>query len=117
MTQVIFTKYRESLIFECLGHTGYGERGADILCSAVSCLCYTLDAYLKEAEQDGRLSRLFCEFSDGKVSLCFEPKEEDPEGLSEAVRAILGGFQLLEETYPGYITCEFDCQFAPFCIE
>ena len=46
MTDVSFVKYRDTYIFQCSGHTGYAAAGEDILCSAVSVLCYTLREYL-----------------------------------------------------------------------
>ncbi len=54
MTCITFTRHRDRYLFECEGHTGYSKRGCDILCSAVSCLCYTLDAYLQGAYEDGK---------------------------------------------------------------
>ena len=42
MTKITFDTYYDTYLFECIGHTEYATAGQDILCSAVSILCYTL---------------------------------------------------------------------------
>lgn len=105
MTRVSFVQYRDSYIFQCTGHTGFAQSGEDILCSAVSVLCYTLDEYLQRAHSEGRLKRYESSFSSADVTVEFEPVQEDG-ALLEAVRAVLGGFILLAENYGDYIIAD-----------
>lgn len=107
MTHVTYSDYRDTQEFECVGHTGYAPLGADILCSAVSCLCYTLDAYLSKAYDEGKIKSYSSDFRDGSVNVRFEYSEEyDSAAIREAVGAILYGFVLLEESFPEYIDAD-----------
>ncbi len=106
MTTVSFDTYYDTGIFQCEGHSGYSEPGSDIVCSAVSVLCYTLDEYLSRLELEGRISSYKREFTDGYVSMEFGYNPYDG-GISDGVEAIMGGFSLLSEHFPEYVTTEF----------
>ena len=106
MTEVSFVKYRDTYIFQCSGHTGYAAAGEDILCSAVSVLCYTLREYLAGTELDSRLAKLSHTFVPGEVVIEFRPADEGDAALIEAVRAILGGFEILAESFGDYISTD-----------
>ncbi|MBQ2729674.1 MAG: ribosomal-processing cysteine protease Prp [Clostridia bacterium] len=107
MTSISYTEYYEAHIFECVGHTGYSTAGNDILCSAVSCLCYTLDAYLRGCVLEGKITHYVSEFNEGNVRIQYEYTDIcNTEALLEAVRAILGGFILLEENFPDHINVD-----------
>ncbi len=103
MTDVSFVKYRDTYIFQCSGHTGYAAAGEDILCSAVSVLCYTLREYLAGTELDSRLAKFRHTFVPGEVVIEFRAAHEEDTALIEAVRAILGGFEILAESFGEYI--------------
>lgn len=106
MTEISFNLYDSTYIFECKGHTGYSARGSDILCSAVSVLCYTLKDLLEDMEAAGRIYRLICDFHDGMAIIEFSPASEKDISLLEAVEALLRGFRILGEGYPEYITAD-----------
>ncbi len=107
MTQITFTQYYDTYLFECKGHTGYSSCGRDILCSAVSCLCYTLDRYLTGAREKGLIENYRSDFSEGNVSISFEYADISfPFAAEEAVRAILEGFVLLSENFPDHISAD-----------
>ena len=72
MTSISYTTHYDVHIFECSGHTGYASAGRDILCSAVSCLCYTLDAYLGRCTETGDITSYTADFGDGYVQIKFE---------------------------------------------
>lgn len=104
MTHVSYESYHDLHIFECVGHTGYSSLGTDILCSAISCLCYTLDAYLQKGYDEGSITNFVSDFSDGYVRLQFEYCDKyDSQRCDEAINAVLSGFTLLEQSYPDYI--------------
>lgn len=110
MTSISYLTYHDTYIFECSGHTGYADAGKDILCSAVSTLCYTLDAYLQNARERGDIARYISDFSDGNVRIEFECADicrEREEAILEAADAILGGFRLLWESFPDHISIDF----------
>ena len=107
MTEITFTKYHDSYLFDCHGHTEYSTAGSDILCSAVSCLCYTLDDYIRKLYERGDTSLYTSDFEDGNVSIRFIPADTANEtAITEAVTAILSGFRLLEENFPDHISTD-----------
>ena len=56
MTKITFESYRDVFYLDCTGHAEYSRAGGDILCSAISMLCYTLDNYLEKAYIRGDVS-------------------------------------------------------------
>lgn len=108
MTRVSFERYHDTYLFDCCGHTGYASAGRDILCSAVSVLCYTLAAYLEKAREMGTIANFISDFSDGNVHMRYDLADTfGIEKTEEAVSAILLGFTLLEENYPDHIETDF----------
>lgn len=107
MTSITFVKYNGEYIFECRGHTEYASYGNDILCSAVSVLCYTLASYLEKAQAEGNICSLNSHFSPGEVLISFELCDTYPHNIAlKVVDAILGGFLLLEESFPDHIKAD-----------
>ncbi len=104
MTEISFDLCGDTYIFECVGHTGFSASGSDILCSAVSILCYTLKDFLEDMEADGRISDLICDLRGGTAIIEFRTASDDDTSLLEAVCALLGGFRLLGDNYPEYIS-------------
>lgn len=107
MTLISYYCCYDTRTLECRGHTGFGTAGRDILCSAVSCLCHTLDAYLQKARDKGYVRSYSSELSPGYAKLCFELCDEgERKGVNEAVDAILTGFLMLEESFPDFISTD-----------
>ncbi|MCI8944970.1 MAG: ribosomal-processing cysteine protease Prp [Clostridia bacterium] len=49
MTKVFVTKQNDSIVeIECVGHTGYGVEGEDVVCAALSAIVQTAILGLKE---------------------------------------------------------------------
>lgn len=72
MTRISFDTYYDTYLFECTGHTEYASAGQDILCSAVSILCYTLRALLRDAYEEGKIDQYREDFSAGYARIDFE---------------------------------------------
>lgn len=107
MTEITFTNYHDTYILSCTGHTGFSTVGPDILCSAVSCLCYTFDAYIQNLYDRGDTSFYQSQFNDGSVRIEFILSDTaDKKPAMEAVGAILSGFKLLWENFPDHITLD-----------
>lgn len=106
MTYVTLERYYDTYIFRCVGHSGFSSTGGDMVCSAVSVLCYTLDDYLTRASLEGRIRDYTKDFSSGNVSMEFQPVNESDTGVIEGMEAILGGFALLSESFPEYVNAE-----------
>lgn len=105
MTKISFDTYYDSYLFECVGHTEYASAGHDILCSAISILCYTLRALLRDAYEEGKIDRYREDFSAGYVRMDFE-LPDDCAPILDNVMAILRGFQLLEEAFPDFVEAD-----------
>ncbi len=79
---------------EVTGHADSGPLGADMVCAAVSSLCYTLEAALR------RMGCLrFAEFLSGGVILEGEASGSGA-AMWEALATVTGGLRLLCEEYP-----------------
>lgn len=105
MTKISFDTYYDSYLFECVGHTEYASAGHDILCSAISILCYTLRALLRDAYEEGKIDRYQEDFSPGYVRMDFALPDDSAQIL-DSVMAILRGFQLLEEAFPDFVEAD-----------
>ena len=81
------------------GHTGYAERGKDVVCAAVSSLMQALEIGLEEIlkvrdlrkERDGKIPR---------ISLAWDP--DIPEAQIIA-RTVARSLEAIGESYPGYV--------------
>ena len=100
MITVRFYVKKETVGFEMSGHSGYGEEGSDIICSAVSSCAYMTANTLTEIL--GLNPEI--EVEDGYMKLILN--------ATEALRAqdLLNGFKLhinaMADEYPGYIVCK-----------
>lgn len=75
----------------CKGHAGFDEPGKDIVCAAVTILCYTLAENLPWDRWRGDL----CE---GDISIEMDCAEQSDE--RKAFEVIKKGLKLLAEKYP-----------------
>lgn len=107
MTSISFIRIHDTYRFECVGHTEYASAGKDILCSAVSVLCYTLGAYLEKLYEQGAITDFESDMREGFVCMSFSFTDSaDEKCCSEAIGAILCGFCLLSESFPDHITAD-----------
>ncbi len=97
MIKVSFLKKGESFIgFELSGHSGYGEEGSDIVCSAVSSVAYMVANTVTEVIGDKASITL----DDGYMKFI-------PEKVSDGVQILLRGMALhlnaLAQQYDKYL--------------
>ena len=83
------------------GHAGYAEKGKDIVCSAVSILTYTLANKLDEDRAEG----LSADLSEGRSIIECEAPAKDLI-IRNDFRQTLLGLELLEESYPQYVSID-----------
>ena len=85
------------------GHSGYSSSGTDIVCSAISILCFTLlNAVM---EQQNKPLKMSYQQKDGYFSLTFFHCND--KCLKAVFYAVCNGFQLLAEQYPDYVSLRF----------
>ena len=80
------------------GHAEHGEKGEDIVCSAISALFYTLAESLCRVEHMIQDDIVFSD-EDGNGHISCKPKEEYEANVSLMYWTILNGMELIAETY------------------
>jgi uncharacterized protein YsxB (DUF464 family) len=87
--------------FSISGHSGYAEKGADIVCAAISAVVTMAEATINEV--CGAKAKVRVKDEDARVTLML-PASCDEE---ETVQAVLSGMLVtllsLKEDYPDYI--------------
>ncbi len=106
MTKVFYREYYDRFLLVVEGHSGFGEKGSDIVCSAASILAYTLLNMLKDEECDKRLILRREVINDGYFCVEVEPFSFSKQRTKGIIETIIMGFALLNEEYPENIKLE-----------
>ena len=80
------------------GHAEHGEKGEDIVCSAISTLFYTLGQSLYESRKMMAEDIYFSD-EDGNGHISCKPKKEYEANVSLIYWTILNGFELVAKNY------------------
>jgi uncharacterized protein YsxB (DUF464 family) len=80
------------------GHAEHGEKGEDIVCSAISVLFYTLAHSLYDF-QDKTENGIDFSDEDGNGHISCTPKKEYEQNIIHIYYTILHGFELVAENY------------------
>ena len=99
MTEVRFYEDSKEFSIEVEGHAGYAEMGSDIVCSAISILIQTLEAYMDVVATE----------TDSEIRSGYAWVYGKGSEAIESFRTILTGLRLIEATYPEYISIEEGC--------
>ncbi len=81
------------------GHAGHGNKGEDIVCSAISALFYTLAASLTQSANMLKKAPIIKD-KDGNGYLKCKPKEEYAGNIARSYWTILVGFEMIAAQYP-----------------
>lgn len=84
---------------ELKGHAGFGKKGQDIVCSAVSTLFYTLGEALYDSASMLWEAPIFKD-EDGEGYLCCQPIREYEGNIARTYWTILVGMQMIANQYP-----------------
>ena len=104
MTYITHNTYYDEHILECSCHAGFGTRGNDLICAAVSILVLTLHYYLTLASENGLVSNFASEIHPGYANIRFTcPRNSEAD---KCYYAIAVGFQMLSESFPDHIFYE-----------
>jgi uncharacterized protein YsxB (DUF464 family) len=88
----------KTFTLDITGHAEHGEKGEDIVCSAISTLFYTLGEALYESRAMMSEDIVFSD-EDGNGHLSCKPKAEYEANVSLIYWTILTGFELIEKNY------------------
>ena len=88
----------KTMELEITGHAGHGKKGKDIVCSAISCLFYTLGESLYEGIEMLEEAPIFKD-EDGEGYLSCIPKKEYEPNISLIYWTILNGMKMVADNY------------------
>lgn len=112
MTRAIFKEPKPGVLeMRVQGHTGFAEMGKDPVCAGASMHAFTVAACI-EAMGDKLKKAPNITIRNGSVRVVAKPK---PEYMAEAKHVFyygVVGFQLLEQSYPGFVELESE-MFVP----
>lgn len=103
MTEVGFELKDGTLAFSAKGHAGEKKRESgeeDVICAAVSILCYTLAQTVRFMESDGQTENEACiKISSGDCEILVTPKNEHFAEALHTFLVIENGFALLAKNF------------------
>ena len=101
MTDITFTFQEKSLIgIEAKGHSGYSEKGSDIVCASISTLMYTLIYGLTGIEE---IPSVMAEINDKENLIRASWLKKFTSKTKILTRAIEKSFRQLALKYPDYV--------------
>lgn len=104
MTKVRYD--REGYTLRLCGHAGAGEKGADLICAAVSTLAHTLEAALTDGDSRIKLYRPVIEKHPEKAEIRIrcQPDARAKASCLVAFDTVAAGLKALAEQYPKYVS-------------
>ena len=104
MTHISCGQVGEGFYIEAAGHSGFGEKGRDVVCAGVSTLIFTTYYYLRKLQDVGYIGYLEKTEADGEVSISARCAEGEQTILKTAFEMALTGFEMLAENFPQCVT-------------
>lgn len=89
-----------------VGHAGFAERGADILCAAASILLHTLAGAVRRLSERGLAADIAVNLRAGAGEVSCVPVTEFDCVVTAVMDSIVLGLSLLAEDYPEYVSFE-----------
>lgn len=100
MTKITYIKQDDYLHLKVDGHAGYAEKGADIVCAAISALCCTLASRVAEVTSIGQYD-IHIDKDNGRMSIiCRGQKAMD------AFETVLPGLKQAAVAFPENVSIE-----------
>ena len=103
MTHVTLREYRDNYLVIAEGHSGYADRGFDVVCAGISCLVYALINTLLDEEASDRIRLVRKVIRDGYVYFEIKRFDFSRERIDGIIDLFTTGLLMLEETYPNSI--------------
>lgn len=98
---------RDDLSVEITGHSGYAERDKDIVCSAISILCFALASYAVKVNDRGMLTRNpRIRLDDGDMEVSLSAIGLYKRQIRTTFDSICSSFEWLSEHYPENVKYE-----------
>ena len=103
MTEILYRKYYDRHLIIIEGHSNFSQKGEDIVCSAVSCLGFTLLNTLTDEVGDERAKFVRNIVRDGYMCLEVLPFSFAKERIQAIFDTVITGFCMVSEEYPDYV--------------
>ncbi len=103
MTVITIHHDAQALGLKLQGHTGHGEPGKSILCSAVSALAHTLDLSIGRLNSVGMIARYDHEVRQGYFYIRVLPRQDYRLYIAAVFDTVLTGLIALSLDYPEHI--------------
>lgn len=104
MTEITLNEYYDRVIFTAEGHSGYKKSGEDIVCAAVSALCFTLLETLRNEQSSRHLNLVREIVGDGCMCIEVQPFSFAEERVQAILDTVYTGLSMLAEKYPEYVS-------------
>ena len=88
----------DKVVIKSQGHSGFAEKGSDIVCSAVSALVFTALTFFDNGRENLDITR--CEVLNGFAQLVFYTKDAR---MKAAVEFFETGIGLIADQYPEHV--------------
>lgn len=86
------------------GHANCAPKGEDPICAGISTLTMTLSCALKQAKEQGIITDLDVEMTDGKTHIKAVPKEGYEENVRTIFTTIFNGYDAFSLDFPEYVS-------------
>lgn len=106
MTKVYFRKYYDNILITVEGHSGFGERGSDIVCAGASTLVCNFINCIQDEEADGRVKLHKALIRDGYIHFEIEIFDFARQRIEGIIDSFMNGLCMLSEEYPQYVRIE-----------
>lgn len=97
------TYYPDEYKLAVSGHSGYAEKGKDIVCAGVSSLFYALAASLDALDKSAWKTDLEIWFDDGEGTIKVVPDEKFAPNVQLIFWTILNGLEFIASSYPDHV--------------
>ncbi len=94
----------DRFIISIEGHAGAAPEGKDIVCAAASILALALVEGALRLDESGSLEHFSRSVAKGSVEVDFTVKDWARERAESLVDTVTGGFLMLEEHYPEFVS-------------
>lgn len=89
------------------GHAGFGAYGSDPVCGGLSALAYTGARMLEELDAEGKLAEPpLIRLEPGMALLAGRANAEGKEAISYLAKFLMGGFRLMEDSFPTAVSVQ-----------
>ena len=106
MTKVFFREYYDKALITVEGHSGFAQRGSDIVCAGVSTLICNFINCVRDEEAHERIKLHKEVIREGYVHLEIETFDFSKQRIEGIIDCFMKGLCMLSEEYPQYVSIE-----------